>query len=58
MYYNEKWENGIFYIKTSLNGEWKKKVPSLYDLESAFEEGKISFFDAIHIAVRIHENKY
>lgn len=58
MYYNEKWENGIFYIKTSPLGEWRKKVPSIDQLEEAVSNNEISFTQAIAIAINIHTNKY
>lgn len=58
MYYNEKWEKGIFYIKTSPLGEWIKKVPSINQLEEAVSDNKISFTQAIAIAIDIHTNKY
>lgn len=58
MYYDEKWSRGVFYIKTTPNGQWKKKVPSVDQMQQAVTNGHISFVEALSLAINIHTNKY
>lgn len=49
MYYQEFWDGNsfIFKIKTTPNGKWKQKNPSLADLDCAVTSKKISIQNAI-----------
>ena len=50
MYYQEKWENGLLYVKTTPNGNWKLKSPTLADLHEAVESKEISLARALDLA--------
>lgn len=50
MYYQEKWVDDIMYIKTTLNGKWKQVSPTLADIHSAIETGKISLQKGLDLA--------
>lgn len=58
MYTKKKWENGKFYIQTIPNGEWKKKVPSIDELEEAIAANHITFAQAVAIAINIRKEIY
>ncbi len=50
MYYEEKWEGGLLYIKSTPSGAWKLKTPTLADLASGVESGHISLHLALDLA--------
>lgn len=50
MYYQEKWENGLLYVKTSPNGMWNPKHLTLADLQQGVEGGHISISWALDLA--------
>lgn len=50
MFYKEKWENGVFYIKMTPTGDWIHKVPSIDQLEVAYLTKKITFAQALACA--------
>jgi hypothetical protein len=50
MYYAEKWEGGLLYYKTTPNGDWKLKTPTLADLADGVEQEKINLNLALNLA--------
>lgn len=56
MYYNEKWENGIFYIKTCPFAAWKQKTPTLADIYEAIKTEKLSIHQALDLAYQLGYN--
>lgn len=50
MYYQEKWEKGSFYIKTTPNGKWKAKIPTLADIYQAIENKYITLHQGLDLA--------
>ena len=50
MYYEEKWEGGLLYYKTTPTGKWKLKTPTLADLAQGVEKGHISLQLALDLA--------
>lgn len=50
MYYQEKWIDGRLYVKTTPNGSWQMKTPTLADLRDGVESGAISINDALDMA--------
>ena len=58
MYYQEKWEDDIFYIKLTPDGKWNKKIPSIDQIEAAVIAKHLTFVQAIAIATNIINKTY
>ncbi len=56
MYYQEKWKNGLLYVKTTPNGQWKLKNFTIADLYEAVQSEKISLECALNSAYLLGKN--
>lgn len=57
MYYQEKWVGETLYVKTTPNGEWKVKQPTLADLWQAIDQKNLSIEQGLNLAYTLGQTK-